>query len=99
VIFLTRNLVRTVELDGSTDNVETVWNNLTASMGLDRASYRMTGAFIGTKIQLREPFIVTVTVPYELDVFGAHGRAASLNFTLKSSLQGLSEVYWKDDEL
>ena len=94
VIYLTRNLVRAIELDGNTDNADSLFSSLSSSMGLDAGTtYSVSCA---GKIQLRDAFTVTVNSPYTLDVFGAQGKGISLNLNLQSTLEGISEVYWKE---
>jgi hypothetical protein len=96
-VFVTKNkldtyateLCREAEIAGCVGSETTLWALvLTEKTGLSPSvSWSKTG-----RLQLNEEFTVTVTVQFDLGIFGGFG---SFPVTLKAEASGKSEVYWK----
>ena len=87
-------LTRVIELTGAAGSEYSAeLNELTASTGLDPA---VTITPSKTQYQLREQFIVTVSVTAKVNIFTpAAGEPLAIDIPISKTVTGRSEVYFK----
>lgn len=95
--YMCRRVVRSIEITGVYDEAEA--RNMVAQMessGLEGVNVQVDAVYhSGKKIQLRQPFSVTLTGSYRLTILtlGENPIALALPITVK--VAGMSEVYWR----
>lgn len=94
--FVTRRLVRAVEVTGTTAGLQTVFDELVDSTGLDGATFSVNAVYCDgvNRIQLRNTFTITVDYVYQLNVFTPDNAASvAIPIDMQTSMGGMSEVY------
>lgn len=102
VDYAAQQAVRTIELTGKKGEEYTeLMTDLDTVFGAGGYTVTVDGDFVTSggieKIQLRDKFTVTVTVPVHIPVITpAVGDPVVLTINVGKTLTGRSEIYWKD---
>lgn len=102
VDYMTQQAVRTIELTGKKgDEYTELVADLDNAFGAGEYTLAVEGNFVTSggieKIQLRDKFTVTLTVPVGIPIITpAGGEPVVITINVAKSLTGRSEIYWKD---
>jgi hypothetical protein len=90
-----RRVARTIEVTGTTEGAEDLFDDLTDIAGLDGAVLTIDASYVnGDHIQLRDTFVVTVSYVYTVRVISADALpGAVIAIPLETAYTGMSEVY------
>jgi hypothetical protein len=96
VDYMAHTLTRTIELTGEQGAVyQQELERLKAQTRLT-PNISISGNFSGTRIQLREPFILTITVTQRIKIIDPlFAPALTLDVPVSKTITGRGEIYWK----
>ncbi|MDD4566118.1 MAG: DUF4320 family protein [Eubacteriales bacterium] len=99
--YMAKSLAKTIELEGAVtgevyDKMEALNENFNIDADMKITNIRYYDSFSKT-IQFRDPFTVTVSDTFRLEVLSPlFSDPVYLDIPLSASITGMSEVYWKD---
>ena len=95
--FITRRVVRTIEICGKYDEQEI--RTLTDELGgatLENLSVTVDANYLsGRKIQLKDSFTVRLSAIHRIQILTLGSSPVSVDLPIRIRLSGRSEVYWK----
>ncbi|NCC69100.1 MAG: DUF4320 family protein [Clostridia bacterium] len=95
--YMCRRVVRSIEITGQYDEAET--RNIVDRMkssDLEDINVQVDAVYYsGRKIQLRQPFSVTLTASYRITVLTLGENPVVITLPITVKVAGMSEVYWK----
>ncbi len=96
VDYMAQSLTRTIELTGEQGPIyQQELERLKAQTRLT-PTISITGNFSGTRIQLREPFTLTITVTQRIKIIDPlFAPALTLDVPVRKTITGRGEVFWK----
>lgn len=98
VDYMARSLTRTIELSGQRGSEYGLELSRLESETMLSPGVNISGPFSGDgKLQLRDAFSITVTIPYSVKLATPiFGPPITLTVPISSTVSGRGEVYWKD---
>ena len=101
VTYMAKSLAKTIELEGSVtdtayEKLEALNQNFNIEAEMEISDVKYFDSFEKT-IQFRDPFTVTISDTFELEVLSPmFSDPVIINIPLQSTITGMSEVYWKE---
>ncbi len=95
--YICRRVVRTIEVNGEYDEnyIRNLANDLGGTALEDMRIQVDAHYFRGTRIQLRDEFVVRLRAVHPVNILMFGGEPVSIRLPISIRLSGRSEVYWK----